>query len=254
MVHPTATSRSGLDAFEAFSLHHLAVLLACAGVCVVVMRLAGSSPRREGRVRALWAWGTFGSAVLVTIYWFDPARYDPGISWPLHLCDLAAWGAPLAMLGRRRWAKTLLFFWGLGLSSQGLLTPTLEQGLTSPAYWLFWTQHLGVVGGALYLAVVNAYRPTPRDLGFALLVTLLFMLAMIPVNLALGANYFYVGDTLPDRPTLLDHLGPWPGRIVWIALLGSVALSLTWLVSEGVWRLAGKRPRGPRGTGRGEGI
>lgn len=250
MQTPRATSPGWLDTFEAFSLHHFAVLLVCAGLCVVVMRFARSEPRREGRVRAAWAWLTFASAVLVTIYWLDPARYDPGISWPLHLCDLAAWGAPLAMLGRRRWAKTLLFFWGLGLSSQGLLTPTLEQGIASPAYWLFWTQHLGVVGGGLYLAVVNAYRPTPRDLGLALVVTLLVMLAMIPINLALGANYFYVGDTLPDRPTLLDHLGPWPGRIVWIGLLGAVAITLTWLVSEGVWRLAEHRARGPAGTGR----
>jgi len=30
-------------------------------------------------------------------------------------------------------------------------------------------------------------------------------------------------------PTLIDHLGPWPLRVVWIVLLAAAAFILAWL-------------------------
>jgi hypothetical integral membrane protein (TIGR02206 family) len=238
---------SWLEGFSPFGLHHLTVILACAAFTWAVLAFAR---RRRGtptehRLRAAWGGATLLTAVLVTVYWMQPERYDLGVSWPLHLCDLAAWFAPYALLTRQRWPKTLLYFWGVGLSTQGFVTPTIEDGITSAGYWLFWIQHLGVVGGGVYLAVVNRYRPGPRDLAVAVAATGAIALVMIPLNLSIGANYMYVGDSLPGRPTVIDFLGPWPGRLVWIALLGSLAFTLAWLGSELVHRLAPRHGHAP---------
>jgi len=163
----------------------------------------------------------------MTALWLHPDRYRPDTSWPLHLCDIAALFAPYAMLTKHRWPRTLLFFWGLGLSSQGFLTPTVEEGFAHPIYWFFFLQHLGVVAGGLYLAIVNGYRPTWKDALLAALVTNALGLAMTAVNVTFDVNYMYTGSALPERPTLIDALGPWPLRLLWLALLVTAACFLT---------------------------
>lgn len=229
----TPTADPGwLVEFHALSPPHFFAVLVCAVFSVLVFRAARRSPEAERRVRRAWAWGTFATGVIVTIFWMQPSRYTPSISWPLHLCDLAAWFAPWAMLSAKRWPKTVFFFWGLGLSSQAFFTPTLQEGPADPVFWLFWTQHLGVVGGALYLAVVGGYRPSIRDTTLAFAATLAVAAAVMPLNLAFGLNYMYTGNTLPDRPTVLDLLGPWPLRLVWLGGLVLLAYVLTYFASQ----------------------
>lgn len=249
MTAETATAagdlaRSGpgwLWSFSSFSLHHLVLVLVCVGITWVVIRYARTvrGTRREVHVRAAWALMTLGGEIGSTIIWNLPERYDRNDSWPIHLCDYAAWLIAVAMLSPMRWPRTLLFFWGLGLSTQGFLTPTVGTGVLSAEYWVFWIQHLGVVGGAVYLAAVNGYRPSLRDLRFAIAATLVLVFFMIWLNREAGTNYMYLGDSLPEKPTILDALGDYPGRLGWIVLLGALGIVLTYLGSEAVHRVAG---------------
>ena len=227
--------------FSPFGLHHLVVVLLCVAVAwwVILLGRRWCGTGRERVLRGCWAWGTLAVALAVDVYWAMPSRFSIGESLPLHLCDLAAHAAPLLMLSGRRWGSTLLFFWGIGLSTQGFITPTLEQGPSDVFYWLYWLQHLGVVGGGVYVAAVGGYRPGVRDVALAFCVTAALGFVMIGVDQALGVNYMYVGDRLPDRPTLLDALGPWPSRLVWLGLLVLVAFALTWAGSELLHRVGG---------------
>lgn len=242
----TTTPAPWYEGFTPFGWQHLLAVLACAAVGGFII---ASARRRRGTpaeraIRRGWAWGTFIIALAVDVYWFMPSRYTIGESLPLHLCDIAAWAAPMLMLSKHRWPKSLMFFWGVGLSTQGFITPTIEQGIGDPFYWLYWLQHLGVVGGGIYLAVAAGYRPRLGDLAFAFLFTLALGIAMMTLDLALGVNYMYVGNQLPERPTILDALGPWPRRLVWLALLVLLAFTLTWAVSEAIHRAA-RRPTRP---------
>lgn len=240
-----------LDSFQPFSMQHAVVVAICAGVATIVIRYARTArgTRHELLVRAAWALMTLGGEIGSTVVWTLPERYSRQDSWPIHLCDYAAWLAAFAMLSPLRWPKTLLFFWGLGLSTQGFLTPTVSTGVLSAEYWVFWVQHLGVVGGAVYLGAVNGYRPNVRDLGVATGATLVLVAFMVWINSREGTNYMYLGDSLPEKPTVLDLLGPWPGRIVWVSLLGILGFVLTYLGSEAVHRLIGSEraePETPR--------
>lgn len=231
----TAVSQTGwLYSFAPFSIFHLVTTLVCAWVAWLAIRHARRvrGTRGELLVRVTWAAMTLGGEIGSTIVWMLPDRYSRDDSWPLHLCDFAAWLAAFAMLSPLRWPKTLLFFWGLGLSTQGFLTPTVSTGLLSGEYWVFWVQHLGVVGGAVYLAAVNGYRPTLRDLGLAIALTVGLVAFMVWFNIRAATNYMYLGDSLPDKPTVLDFLGPWPQRVVWITLVGILGFVLTYLGSE----------------------
>jgi uncharacterized membrane protein YwaF len=54
------------------------------------------------------------------------------------------------------------------------------------------------------------------------LITLAYGGLVIPLNMLFGWNYGYAGQSTPDNPTLLDKLGPWPLRLVWMTGIVSV--------------------------------
>ncbi|MBL8745526.1 MAG: TIGR02206 family membrane protein [Phycisphaerae bacterium] len=230
-------STGWLDHFEAFSLTHAATLAAWAALTAAIIligtRQHGRAAARMDRVlgvMGLIAW------IGVNAWWLAPANFEWQRSLPLQICDLAALAAPLAFLTHTRFFRIILYFWGVGLSSQGLLTPIVSVGPAHAEFWIAWINH-GVIGTfAIYDVVVRGYRPTRRDALIAILTAAAFIALILPVNIATGWNYAYVGDSRPGSPTLIDHLGPWPLRILWIALLAILAMILALLPWEIVRR------------------
>ena len=212
---PSSAAASHWTTFVSFSVVHLLVLGACVALMVGACRLGWlwRAGPREAALRRRWGWAIVVAKVADTTYQMSPGRFTPGSSLPIQLCDLAAVAAAVAMLTQRREWRTLLYFWGIGLSTQALVTPTLEGGPASPSFWLFWTTHLMIVGSAVYDLVVLGYRPHWRDFALAWGVTVLWVLAVMAVNLPTGFNYGFLGREAPGRATLIDRLGPWPQRV-----------------------------------------
>jgi hypothetical integral membrane protein (TIGR02206 family) len=223
------------ESFRAFSAHHVVVVLVCAGVMLSLcllgrrwMRQDRTRPR-ERRLRVAWAVFIAAWQVAAQAWWLLPGNFVLDKSLPLHVCDIAAMLAPVALLTGWRAARTIVWFWGVGLSTQAFFTPVLAEGCADPEYWLFWVGHTQIVGTAAYLAAVMGYRPSWRDLALATSLSLLYAGAMVALNVSLGTNYGYVGPSKPERPTVIDALGPWPGRVTWLCLIGTGAMALTWV-------------------------
>ena len=216
-------------------------------VCVAFMiglSLLGARLRRRGGERALRL--TFAGLCLAVwvaaqVVFLRPANFDPAVSFPLHICDVAGLLGPLALLTRRRLLLSVLYFWGFGLTTQGFITPVLppSEGLGSIWYWVFWANHASIVGLALYAVVVLGYRPRWVDLAAAIAFTAGWLAVVLPLNLAFDWNYGYVGPSKPDAPTLLDSLGAWPLRLLWIAGLVIAGFTVLWLP----WAIAGRLHR-----------
>ncbi len=248
--------RAPIAAFQPFSIDH-AVALAWTlplmiGACWLGRRWCRrGQDAREMTLAAAWAGFVVCVNVWNLVYWFLPANYDPNNSWPLQLCDLACLVAPLALLplasgagpqaerlgraaGGLRWARTLLYFWGIGLSTQAFVTPTLRETAADMQYWLFWLVHVAIVGSAVYDVVVRGYRPSRRDWMFGAGVTLAYGAVVFTLNILTGANYGYVGNTTPENRTIVDALGPWPQRVgimVVIVMALQAALWAVWQIS-----------------------
>src|SRR5690349_1772419 len=62
------------------------------------------------------------ASIIVNWWWLRPTNFVIQRSLPLQLCDLAGIIAPFALLTHARWLRTLLHFWGLGLSSQWMFS------------------------------------------------------------------------------------------------------------------------------------
>lgn len=222
--------------FHAFTLQHLATLAVFLGLiaaaCILGRRWRDT--RREKILRHAWIWTTIAWEAWAFVWYLLPSNFDRYESWPLHLCDLAAWVAPLALLTQKRWLRSLLYFWGLGLSTQAFITPVVSTGHAGIKYWLFFVGHTHIVGSAFYDMIALRYRPTLRDWGVVTLITIAWLAVVTPINVLFDVNYGYTGSERV-RGTVLEYLGPWPWRIVSLLVAGQVACGLVYLP----WAVAG---------------
>lgn len=221
-----------LHTFEPFTIHHVLVLAVSAAIMGALIGV-GRHWRGTGRER-IWrrAWG---AGIILTqtwtiTWWLLPGNWNPGASLPLHICDLAVWVGAVALLAPSRLAACIIYFWGLGLSSQAFFTPTLQQGFGEMEYWLFWVQHTQLVGVALYIVIVDGFRPTLRDLGAITLATLAYGVVMLAINVPLGLNYGYIGNAEPEHETVIQRLGPWPLRLIWMGLIVETVFVIMWAI------------------------
>ena len=60
---------------------------------------------------------------------------------------------------------------------------------------------------------------------------------VLPIDIVLGANHGFVGQSKPLHPSIVDLLGPWPERLLIIVPLAALAMALVMLP----WCFAGKR-------------
>ena len=91
-----------------------------------------------------------------------------------------------------------------------------------------------IVGVALYEVLARGYRPTLGDYGFACGAAAIYVALILPLDLAFGWNYGFVGKGKPEVRTLVDALGPWPERLAIIVALVAAAMALALLP----WKLA----------------
>jgi hypothetical integral membrane protein (TIGR02206 family) len=228
-----------LLAVQPFSPQHLITVIACLFAMILFAAFGRRCKRndREFNLRRSFALFFIAWQVFTTIWWLLPRNYDVAVSLPLHVCDLAAWIAPFALLFQdKRWLRTMLYFWGFGFSTEAFITPILDHGPDSVHFWLFWGGHTLIVGAALYDVVVCGYRPRFRDFLVATAFSLSYSAIIIGLNVAIGANYGYLGQSKPGAPTLIDHLGQWPLRAIWMILLGELFMLLLWAP----WAIAGR--------------
>lgn len=231
--------------FHAFTPQHVVTLAVVvglmAGACILGRRWLADVRRQrwEWTFRLVWICTTIVWQAAAVVWYLLPAQFDWYESLPLHLCDLAAWVAPLALLTQKRWLRSLLYFWGIGLSTQAFFTPVVEGGYGDIRFWLFFVGHTHIVGSAVYDVVVLGYRPRLRDWGVVTLLTLAWIVPVTVFNILMDVNYGYTGNTAPGGTTVIDYLGPWPWRLGTI-VLGAQVLFATVYVP---WVVVGRRRR-----------
>lgn len=233
--------------FESFSGQHVAllVLFVLGAVALVLLgrRQRGSSSLRTRRLLAV---ALACAAVPNQLYVLSPPEFSAGSSLPLELCDLAWVAAIWALWTRRRLPTALTYYWGLTLTVQGILTPSLGQVFPDPQWFVFWGKHLLVVWAALYLTLGLGCGPTWRDYRWAVVLTAAWVAVVYPFDAAFDANYGYLVRK-PASASLLDAFGPWPVYLLvsmGILVAGWALLTWPWVAS------ARQRPRGPRPSAR----
>jgi hypothetical integral membrane protein (TIGR02206 family) len=208
-------------------MHAVAVCMFVASVVLIV--IAGRAWRGTARERALrqgLAWSIVATQV-VSIVWFAmPARFDWGVSLPLQFCDVLPWVGAIALWRGSAWARSVVYFVGLGLTTQAFVSPTVQVGPLSLHFWIFWTVHAQILGCGLYAALVQGWKPGPREYAMAVIGLWCYSALILPFDIVTGLNYGFMGPSKPRVPTAIDAMGAWPGRLVLMFAVVHAAMGL----------------------------
>ncbi|MBI1189471.1 MAG: TIGR02206 family membrane protein [Tepidisphaera sp.] len=240
MLALAAANPDWLHTFKPFGPMHAVVLLAfilLTGGSILLARRHARTPRERTlrRVLSILVWIT----ALANLVWYAlPMNFSWDKALPLQMCDIAVFCAAITLGPAWRPCRNLLFFWGLLLSSQGLITPVLEVGPAHMRFWLFWSLHFAIVGVALYDVFALGFRPRLTDLRFAFIANFIYAALVLAIDIPYKLNYGYIGPSKPNAPTIIDSLGPWPLRILWMFLIVMTLQALAWACFAGARRSA----------------
>lgn len=200
---------------------HISMVLFVIALAVIIS-LVGVRIKRTGHLQ-LFSRG-FGVSLLglwitYNIYYFLPDNFSFDTSLPLHVCDFMAIIASISLIRPSRKTSALLYFCALALTSQAIITPTGNQDPMTFRFWLFWFLHGGIISAAIYDLIVRSYRPIFKDYLFIIGCDLLYVAIILPLDVIFEWNYGFIGNIKPDTPTIIDALGPWPQRVVWMVCL-----------------------------------
>jgi hypothetical integral membrane protein (TIGR02206 family) len=223
-----------MDRFRPFSTEHLLILVVgFSGIAAFL--LLGRRGGKTGRASTvLLAWlNLLANPFSSLAGYLQLGEMNLAHHLPLHLCDLAALAAGIALLTRHRLLSSLTYFWGLAGTIQGILTPAITE--RGPVCATFFFQHFVIVAAALHLPLVEGWRPR-RPLWKAVAevfgCSVAYLCLAIAMNALTGANYAYASHP-PENPSLLDHLGPWPWYLLSIQAIAIVFFSLLCLPFKG---------------------
>jgi hypothetical protein len=148
-------------------------------------------------------------------------------SLPLQICDLAWVFVAWALLTQRRLPTVLTYYWGLTLSVQALVQPTLTEPFPDLEFFVFWGKHVLIVWELCLTLVLRHARTVGVPKGRGADVRLAGRGA--GPQCAADANYGYVGGKPSEA--VLDVLGPWPLYVVAemaIVAVGWALITVPW--------------------------
>ena len=197
--------------FQAFTGEHYLLLalfaLGAVGIVLLGRRQRGTAAaRRFSRVLAIAIAGFAGA---IQLFQLTPGDFDFDTSLPLQLSDFAWVASVWALWTHQRLPTALTYYWGLTLTVQAILTPSLGQAFPHPRYLAFWGLHFMVVWSALYLTVGLWIGPRWREYRLTVALTALWAVVVYAFDVAVDVNYGYLVEK-PASASLLDALGPWP--------------------------------------------
>lgn len=206
----------------------LLVIVLVSVLCILLARRSQDTAAVERAARTC-GWALLVVSTVWTVWALLPMSWILQESLPFHFSDASRFLAAIALITRSGWSIAILYYWGLTLNLQSILTPDLNYlYFEALEYLMYWLLHGAVLIAPIVLVWGLGYRPTWRGYAAALAATGLWAGNAYVVNVLTGANYSYVSGG-PKGSSLLDVLGEWPIYLLSVAGLMIVVWGLmTW--------------------------
>lgn len=224
---------------DLFGPAHMAMLV----LTVVLSALAVWGARRvrgskaEHRIIRACGWAFLVLSTTWLAWSWLPQNWVLEESLPLHLSDVLRLVTSIALIWRPQWALAVIYYWGLTLNLQSIITADLNfYGYPVLEFIMYWVLHITVFVAPLVFVFGLGYRPTWRGYGITLAITVGWAVVTFSVNSLAGTNYGYLNGA-PDGPSILDALGPWPTYLIWEAVL----VAAVWALMTWPWASAARR-------------
>lgn len=139
---------------------------------------------------------------------------------PLHLCSVFVYLSAYMLVTRNYRIYEFAYLLGIAGALQALLTPDAgKYGFPHLRAFQVMISHGAIITSAVYMTLVENFRPTWASVRRVLIGANLYMLVIFVLNLLIGSNYLFIAHK-PETASLLDVLPPWPYYILIIELLG----------------------------------
>jgi hypothetical integral membrane protein (TIGR02206 family) len=139
------------------------------------------------------------------------------------------WVGALMLVTKNYSIYEFMYLMGIGGAIQALATPDLGiYGFPHFRYFQTFISHGLIVTAAIYMTVVEGFRPTPKSLWRVFIGMNIYMVIVFFINSAIGSNYLMVNHK-PETASILDLLPPWPIYILYMEVIGLVTIFLLYL-------------------------
>jgi hypothetical integral membrane protein (TIGR02206 family) len=227
--------------FSAFGYSHMLTALLSVGLLVSLLLVSLRLDRQQNLII-----GRCISIVLaITIVIYTAlnillGRFDIAEDIPLSTCNLFAILAPWLFWRPVLKYFEIVYFMVIAGTLQAVITPDLYVGFPTYGFFKYWITHVGLVIIVIHYLVSFELYPTAKGILRTFLWLNIYVLALMPINLLLDANYFYLMEK-PINASILDLFGPWPVYILVGELLAMGFFAIAYLPVLAIKRLKSHR-------------
>ena len=148
---------------------------------------------------------------------------------PLNVCSVLIWLSGFMLIFKNRTIYEFAYFLGITACANYLLTPDLGiYGFPHYRFIQIFISHGFVIIAAIYMTIVEGFRPTWKSFWRVVLGTNVYMVIIYFINTALGSNYIFL-NTKPTATSIFNFLPPWPYYIIFMELIGIATFLLLYL-------------------------
>jgi hypothetical integral membrane protein (TIGR02206 family) len=216
--------------FVLFSTSHLVAI----GL-IVLLNLSflwirrSHNPQRNKTIRYIMAAVLILNELLWHIWNLSTGQWSVKTMLPLHVCSVFVFLCAIMLVTRNFQIYEFAYFLGIAGATQAILTPDLGiYDFPHFRYYQVFVSHGLIVSSAVYMTLVEGFRPTWRSLRRVIIGTNVYLIFVGIVNALLGSNYMFVAHK-PETASLIDVLGPWPWYILALEGIGFVLFFLLYL-------------------------
>ena len=213
--------------FVLFSPQHLIAIFAIILVGVlIILTQRKASPQQRLKVRWLMAIILVVNESTWHLWNLSICEWTIQTMLPFHLCSVLVWLCAYMLISKNRLVYEFAYLIGIAGALQAILTPDLGQyAFPHYRYFQVFISHGLIIISALYMTIVEGFRPTWQSVKKVAIYGNLYLLFVFILNLLIGSNYLFVAHK-PETASLLDVLPPWPYYILVIELLAAVFILL----------------------------
>ncbi len=216
-------------AFEFLGTAHLAALGVLVLLNLFLLRFKYASDSTKGAVRWILALILWGNEFAWHWWNYSVGKWTIQTMLPLQICSVLVWLGAWMLVTKSYRIYEFMYFMGIGGAIQALATPDLGiYGFPHFRFFQTFVSHGLIVTSAIYMTVVEGFRPTWKSI---LRVAIWMNLYMIPIyflNNAIGSNYLMINHK-PETASLLDLLPEWPIYILYMEGLGIVTFLILYI-------------------------
>jgi len=151
-----------------------------------------------------------------------------GNALPMNLCDWATAATFIALVTTNQRAYELAYFWALGGTLQGVITPDTPFDFPDVRFIIFFVYHCTIIAGVLYLTLGARMRPYPSSLLRVLGFSFFYMACAGLLDWLLGVNYGFMRHK-PDNASLYDIMPAWPWYLPVVVAIGFASMLIYYL-------------------------